>query len=388
VGPMKIAGLVLGILVAVGAGIALRNLDPTENPDQLGFAAFNAADVPRAVSLYTEALRRDSANPYRWSDLGQALLAANDTPRARFCYQRALALSGDIPQIWLRDANFHFQLGEADAALASAARVLTTVPDYDGVLFRYFDQFSLDPAKILGKIGDNRRATRAYAESLTKSGKMDDATQAWKYVSTKGFNDNRFAAAYIDALLAAHRYSQAQHDWADYLGKDRGAYPNHNILFNGGFEREPSLVAMDWRIQPSTEFDTVRDDAVVHDGKWSLRVTFHGTTNVSYANVLQLTVVTPGRYFLRGWVRTDAITTNEGPRLEIRDMESPARLSVRTQPFLGTKPWVYVEQPFTVGGETSLIGVRIVRDPSAKFDSKVDGRLWLDTLELVRTGPN
>jgi hypothetical protein len=71
--------------------------------------------------------------------------------------------------------------------------------------------------------------------------------------------------------------------------------------------------------------------------------------------------------------------------LEIRDVESPARLSVRTEPFLGTKPWTYVNQSFTVTSSTTLIGVRVVRDPSAKFDNKINGRFWVDTLELVRT---
>ena len=385
---MKLAAVVLGSLVAAGAAFALRDLDSGQEPEQLGLAALNSGENSKAVVLYTETLRRDSANPYRWSDLGQALFAANDIPQARLCYQRALALSGDIPQIWLRDANFHFQLGEADAALASAARVLTTVPDYDGVLFSYFDQFSLGPPKVLARIGDNRRATRAYAEALTRSGRLNEATEVWRHLSAKGFNDDRFAATFVDALLAGHRYAQAQHDWAEYLGKDRGSYPIRNLLFNGGFEREPSLSAMDWRIQPSQEFDTVRDDSVFHDGKWSLRVSFHGMTNVSYANVIQVTYVTPGRYSLRGWVRTDGITTNEGPRLEVRDAESAARLTVRTDSFLGTKTWTFVDQSFTISTATSLVAVRIVRDPSAKFDNKIDGRFWLDSLELVRTARN
>ena len=141
------------------------------------------------IALLTEAVSRDSANPYRWADLGQALVNSNDIPKARTCYTRALELSRDIPQIWLRDANFHFQLSEPEQALETAARVLKTVPDYDAILFGYFIQFGLRAPVILSKIGDARRAVRSYTQYLIDRNVPDDAAVAWRHAEASGFSD-------------------------------------------------------------------------------------------------------------------------------------------------------------------------------------------------------
>lgn len=123
---MRFASLLLALALTFGAASALRHPQPAL--DALAFAALNQSppDTVKAIALYTDALQHDLPNPYRWSDLGFAYQTAQDTPKARYCYARALALSGDLPAIWLRDANFHFAMDEPDEALHSAAKVLKT----------------------------------------------------------------------------------------------------------------------------------------------------------------------------------------------------------------------------------------------------------------------
>jgi tetratricopeptide (TPR) repeat protein len=383
---MRLFPALLALILALGAVAALRKLDPSQSPDVFAFAALNQPqpEVQKAVGLYTEALRRDSANPYRWSDLGQALLSAGNREQARSCYRRALELSRQVPQVWLRDANFHFELDEPQDALRSAAHVLKTVPDYDSVLFGYFDRLIDSPSAVLAQIGDDRRATRSYLQHLVGTGNMDGARAAWDHALVKGFNDDPLTASYVDGLLRAHRYLEAKQDWSRSLGDNRGDYPDRNLIFNGGFEREPSGCALDWRIQPSDAFETTRDH-VGHDGKWALKLQFHGNANVSYQSVIQLVPIRPGNYLLRAWVRTDGITTNEGPRLAIQDAQSPNLLNIRSDPFLGTAGWTPVTIPFTVGPHTSLISIRVIRESSPKFDSKIDGAFWLDSISLAGT---
>ena len=359
---MRVAGLLLGILVAGGAGMALR--------------------TDRTALTPQEALRLDSANPYRWVELGETLAGTKDIANARYCFRRALELSQDVPEIWKRDAEFHFQLEEAEGALVSSARVLKTIRDYDADVFGSFDRFGVTPAMTLVAIGNDRRTVRAYAEHLIGRRDMDGAAQVWRHASAKRFNDDRLTASYIDALVAGGRFAQAQQDWAEYLGTERGAYPDRNLLFNGGFEREPAAAVFDWKVQRSDAFDTVRDDSVFHEGKWSLRVSFHGEANVAYRNVVQVARVTAGQHTLRAWVRTEGITTNEGPRLEVFDSEEPERLDVRTESFVGSADWRMVSLGFQVPAATNLIGVQIVRDPSRKYDSKIKGDFWIDSVQV------
>jgi tetratricopeptide (TPR) repeat protein len=130
---MRIFSALLALGLTCGAFSALSKLDRSQRPDILAFDAPNESqpEMEKSVQLFTEALRREPSNPYRWSELGQAFLIAGDLEKARACYRRALELSRQVPQVWLRDANFHFQLDEPQDALRSAARVLETVPDYD-----------------------------------------------------------------------------------------------------------------------------------------------------------------------------------------------------------------------------------------------------------------
>jgi tetratricopeptide (TPR) repeat protein len=364
--------------------VAFKALDPSRQPEALALEPSDQSPLPpqQVITLLTEAVSRDSANPYRWADLGQALADANDLPKARTCYTRALELSRDIPQIWLRDANFHFQLGEPEQALDTASRVLKTVPDYDAVLFSYFTRFGLKPTVVLSKIGDDRRAVRSYTQYLIDHNLPDDATIAWRHASAGAFTDERLTASYIDCLLRARRYDQAQSDWVASLGEKRDGYPGKNLVFNGGFERVPTPSVFDWRIQPTDDVETVRE-ASGHDGQWALCVKFDGKSNVSFNNVSEVIRIRPGGYRLRAWVRTQDITTNEGPRLEVQDAESAARLNIRTEPFLGTEDWHPIQQTFTVPSGTNLVAVRVVRQHSQKFDNKITGMFWLDSVELV-----
>jgi tetratricopeptide (TPR) repeat protein len=342
-------------------------------------------DYNRVAALYTQALRDDAANPYRWADLGEALAAKRDFPPARYCFRRALELNRRLPQIWLRDANFHFRLDENDAALLSAARVLKTVSDYDAVLFSYLDRTTPDPGRVLGQIGEDRRAAVSYANHLIGGGKIEEARAVWQYLVGSRLADRRLTVSYIDLLLTHQRYVAARDDWARYnTAAGLPSSSDANLLFNAGFEQDPSGAALDWRIQPSDQFESAIDDTVAHDGKRSLRIHFLGTGNVSYRNLTQVAVVQPGSYEFRAWVRTSEITTDEGMRLEIYDARSPARLKLGIGPFRGTSPWTYVRESFQVRQGTELIAIAAVRTPSAKFDNKISGDFWLDSTELLR----
>jgi len=130
------------------------------------------------VGLYTEALRRDSANPYRWS-IWVKLFSPPGIGTGTLLLPPCTGAEPPGSQVWLRDANFHFELDEPQDALRSAAHVLKTVPDYDSVLFGYFDRLIDSPSAVLAQIGDDRRATRSYLQHLVGTGNMDGARAAW-----------------------------------------------------------------------------------------------------------------------------------------------------------------------------------------------------------------
>jgi hypothetical protein len=383
---MRTVGFLLGLAVSIGAGFALHNADQTQRAEAVAFDAIHqdTPDYPRAIQLYKQVLRTDSASPYRWSDLAEAFAGAGELDPARYCYREALALGGDVPQIWLRAANFHFNLNESKEALPLATRVLKTVPDYDSVLFEYFDQFV--PADLIFvSIGTNRRIVRSYLQHLIETGNLDLARVGYRSAYVAGFLDNSLTASYIGAMIQAHRAFSAQQDWLVYLGARRSDYPERNLIYNYGFENDLSGVPFDWRVTRSEAFDTEVDESSVHGGNASLRITFHGDANVSYNNLEQATVVTPGSYTLSAWVRTQGITTNEGPRIVVNGEQIPGGVVLRSDSLAGTSDWRLLSQSFSVA-RNQVLRIGIIREPSRKFDNKIAGSMWLDDVRLFRAG--
>lgn len=383
---MNILPLIVSLAVMAGAALSLH--EPEASRDPAGAASLALRSDPpsleNAVRLSEIALRRDPANPYRWSDMGMAEQAAGNMDAARRCFDRALELGGGIPQISLRDVTFRVQTGETEKALESAGRVLRAVQLYDGLLFGYFDQLDVSVKDVLAQIGQDRFASGAYQEHLVLSKEPGKAREVWDVIEPEGFENDALAADYVNMLVEKDSCAAARKAWVGYLGKRSGQYPEGNLLYNGSFENEPTRSVLDWSITPSQAFDTTREGGTGRDGAFALRIHFHADANVSYENVIQTACVSAGRYTLDAWVRTQNLTTDEGPRLEIFDAGDPRRLHQTTAPLTGTHDWMQIRQSFTVPASASMLAVRVVRVPSQKFDNKIGGDLWLGSVRLER----
>lgn len=325
---------------------------------------------PPEIANEAVALQRDNASPYRWADLGEAYAREGHPAEARRCFDRALELAPNIPAIWLRDANLKFLQDDPAGALQSAARVLRTVPDYDGVLFNYFDQMVDDPARVLASIGDQRRATRSWLGHLMGSNNESGARLAWAKISQAGYTDPPLTASYLEYLLRRHRWTEAVSVWSAVLGDRRGDYPIRNLLFNGDFRSTPQPGPLDWQINNnSDQFETVREGGGV-------RIHFGGTSNVNYDNLSQIAVLPkPGRYRLTMRVKTEGLTTNETIRLAVTD------LNLKTDPLPATQNWQQVELDFATS-EPRSVRIAVIRQPSQKFDNKIQGTAWIGAATL------
>lgn len=188
----------------------------------------------------------------------------------------------------------------------------------------------------------------------------------------------------MDRLLASRRFDDAAAAWKQHLGARASAYLQPDCLFNGDFENEPTGGVFDWRLSPTDGVTLELDQSVVHSGRQSLRVELEGKENLSYGRVAQRAVVREGYYRLRVYIRTEGLTTDRGMALRIFDVESPGRLDARTEEVTGSTDWRLLEKTFVVGRETRLVEVQLSREPSLKFDNKIQGRLWLDSVKLER----
>ncbi len=183
----------------------------------------------------------------------------------------------------------------------------------------------------------------------------------WKWLAGLSYTDDRLAAGFIDLLLARRQVQKAVEVWTAHLGARKGDYPDANRLFNAGFEFSPIGAVFDWRISPVGAVEVARDS-----GTRPRRPLFPGT--------LPLARLRPNR---------SADHHPEGIRLRIFDPEAPGRLDVRTDQLTGTHDWTPLQQVVLVPVGTRLVTVQICRDPSPKFDNKIQGAAWVDAVSVL-----
>ena len=376
----RLIGILLGLALTVTSAVLLWRPEPPPLEEQAFRKLAEAApsSLAEAIRLYQQALKGDPLSPYRWCDLGEAWIEASRTDEARSCMRRAQELGPNIPQVWVRAANFYFRLDDPAEALRAAAAVLRMTPAYDAILFRYCGQFIPDPRQVLASLEGNQRAAQAYFRHALSSGSLSTAETAWTWLRRNSYTGDQLAAEYLDALVGQRQATRALEVWSEYLGKRSGDYPVPNRLFNGSFESEPTRAILDWRIQPAGRVTAARDSSLACQGRWSLRIQFAGDQNVGYGHVSQAVYLPPGAYRLAAMVRTEGITTDRGILLRV----SGDRLDARTRQLIGTNDWTPLETIFSVPPSTNLVTVQVFRQPSLKFDNKIAGTAWIDAVTI------
>jgi hypothetical protein len=340
---------------------------------------------PVALDIYRELLSRDPSSAHRWSDLGGALRLAGQRPEAEYCFQRALSLGPRIAQILLDVADFYYQTEQWTKVLPYGQRILHLVPDnsFNAILFTYYRNTGLPQTEILTHgIPPLERPVRAYFRYLLQSGLTPQAAEAWTWISARSFADHRLIVDYTNYLLSTAHLSEASRIWSAHASQLEPGYRQSNMVFNGEFETEFTGSRFDWTVV-AHDGVTANRAAASPSGPWALRVQFDGEHNADFHHVSQSVDLKPGQYRFEARLKTENVTTDKGVSLLLTDPERGGTLNVETEAVIGTTPWTKIEKRFTWTGPHRILEVRIVRHPSLKFDSKIKGTVWLDSVKIV-----
>ena len=158
--------------------------------------------------------------------------------------------------------------------------------------------------------------------------------------------------------------------------------PDSNLITNGNFEFEPLNGGLDWHVTPTEGAAVTLDRNDSPDRGRSLRIAFDGFRNVDYAHVFQYVPVRPRtKYRFSGHIRSDAVSTDCGPRFQIVDAYHPGTLLESTQNMVGTDSRSE-QAEFTTGENTRLLLIRVARPMSLKLDNQIKGTVWIDRISL------
>lgn len=371
-------------------------LDPNNEAYQLRigrFYQYNPADMDpdEAMRRVKRAVDLSPYDPQAWIDLGAALEFQGETAQAEACLRRADYLAPNLPPIQWSIGNFFLLHGNVDEAFRHLEVVLDGSTRYNQAVFDIAWKASDDPSKILDELIPRHAASElAYLSYLVQRRNFDAAHGAWKRIvaGAETFQPSE-TSAYIDSLIAVHRLDEAYQVWND-LGSKRMipstyASSGHNLLLNGDFEETPVNFGFDWRLSQIEGAYTTLDQTTFHTPSHALLIQFLGTQNLNYQNAVQFLRVEPDhKYRLQALVKSQEITTDSGPRLEVRDAYDAHALDQFSDDVRGDNPgWTPLVLDFKTSPKTEFVRVAINRLPSRRFDSLIAGKIWVDDVSLV-----
>jgi hypothetical protein len=193
---------------------------------------------------------------------------------------------------------------------------------------------------------------------------------------------------YFRLLISKQEIAAAKTAWQQLANVDGALQPylpsRENLIVNGGFEENLLNGGFDWWYEPNPHATLAIDTSEFHSGTRSLSITFDGQ-NAAEAGIVQFIPVKPNsEYEFSGEWRAEDLDTASGPRFSIADAYSNASY-VLTDDVLGTVPWRLQQARFHTGPSTTLILLKIARQPAGPL---IRGKLWIDDLKLVENENN
>lgn len=344
------------------------------------------SNIPVVLANLQEAVRRNIASPNRWCDLGQALRQARRIDEARYCYSEALELGSRNPPVLWKTALFYMRIKERRNALKYMAQLLELAPEYKDLIFYIYVINIRDVADTFEfGIPKQRQTGQDYFRYILTKSPVQDVKKAWKWMKANGLADRETAGLYVDFLIAHREFSSAPEVWLKAAGPDK-RYLKPNLVYNGDFEMEPAQVGLDWTFHPNRGVRIRRVSTTAFSGSSSMEIEFDGSENIEFNDLAQRTIVEPGRYKFKAWVRTSGLTTDQGIGFRLVDPSNRVN-PITTRVLTQTHDWTPVETEYAWPGPTGPLRIEVVRHTSLRFDNKVKGRVWIDAISLTKAAP-
>jgi len=155
------------------------------------------------------------------------------------------------------------------------------------------------------------------------------------------------------------------------------------LLFNGGFETEPSGIGFDWRIRPTAGVNIERQHKPGATDAFALSVSFSGR-RVPEINLEQRLLLSPGTYNMSFRARAEGLHSDKGLQWTVTCF-APSEPAAASDLLDGSFEWKRFEAALTVP-DAGCVSQRIwLRNPGAAAAGKdVVGEVWFDDFAIVK----
>jgi tetratricopeptide (TPR) repeat protein len=371
-------------------------LDPA-NPElhfALGRIMLLNAQPNALAAAEQEAREATNMSPHSaayWSGLGRACYLSGNQPCANAAFRRAQQLAPTKSQFAWEAAVNDVVSNQPKAAVEQLRTFVRLQPEGLDQTFQLLLRGFSDPNMVwrdlLGPSADIASKIH-FLDYLATNNHSESAATYWTQLTAeKAVVPLSAVGPYVDTLLISGSYREAARAWryavAETEPPNKKVIGERNLVFNGGFEQDPLSAGLDWRFwqQPYLTVDVA--DRTPHSGARAFRADFTVPQNSEYELAYQFVPVSPGQaYELSAYVKSQAITSDSGPRLRVLDPKCNACLDIATEGTSGTTEWHQVATEFTTGPATDMIRLSIWRPRGRSYPMEIGGQVWFDDVSL------
>jgi tetratricopeptide (TPR) repeat protein len=363
------------------------SLDPgdAEYRDNLGryFLALNQSPAA-ALPMLHEATRLNPHSAKYWFDLAAAEQSLGDIDGEKDSLGHALFADPHTPKIAWDAANLYLSQGSLEDALKLFHSVLENDPIYVGAALNTCWRIRPQIDFLLSNVVPPQ-ADSAFLEFLVANKATEAANKVWERMfSLQQPVDRSHLFEYLRYLITNHEVSQAAMVWQQAANlSDLGAYQpsSQNLLINGDFSLEILDGGFDWVHRAVRGVSLALDPTELRSSSRTLRITLDGP-GITDVGIVQLVPVEPDtRYEFSGFYKAQEMDGAGAMQFAINDAfkDTPLFMSedLRDADF-----WKQVGGDFTTGPDCHLLILRVARVPAG---SPIRGKLWIDSLKLVRS---
>jgi tetratricopeptide (TPR) repeat protein len=346
-------------------------------------------DPEQAIKDYRIALSLDPRSTDAWLDLATAYDGEGDEVKARDAFLAAKRVYPASAEVSWRYGNFLLRQGELNAAYSEIRRAVEADPKRGPEAFSRCWRAAPDLNAILDKaLPASKDIYVGAIRELVAEAQLDPALAVWSRLVTLHPKMSPKEIYFLtNALLQSGRAKDLERVWQQAVSfmNNPPSDPAGSILWDGGFESGMIGDGLAWQFPPpQSGLQVALDTEQAHSGKQSLRLMFTGDENIQYNGPCHFAIAKPGAaYLFSAWVRTEALTTDEGIRFQLRTV-SPTGSHVAATPDLhGSEPWTDITLPWTAPPDTSIVQVCVIRNISGDPDGDIQGTAWVDDVSLV-----
>lgn len=340
-----------------------------------------------ALEAYRAAVALDPHQARYWFDLAGAYQLLDNTEEQKAALERGLVADPTTPDLAWEAGNFYLVEGETDKALREFRVVMESDPVMSAAALKLCWRVKPEVDALLRDVVPPTPAVYSvFLDLLVSQKETAAAARVWTQLAQlRQPLPPALAFNYIRYLVAQHEVDQARLVWqqsATLCGLSAYQPSPENLVVNGDFSLNVLNGGFGWQYHQSKEVSLALDPTQSHGGHRSLLITFDAQ-KIDDAGIGQLVPVQPSTgYDFSAYFKASDIQGAGGPRFAVQDLYT-ATTYFASDELKNADFWKEISGTFTTGPATTLLLLRIQRDPPGM---PIRGKLWIDTVRLVAAG--